>query len=267
MPGRKPGRFPGDGDTLGSMRPSDLLREILADRLPPEAKAWLDSACRGLSADPAPMAFFAAFAAAGRRAGKAALMPDPSASAAAAGAVPGWDLSGWSVADAARGLLLIALPPGRPGALLMDQLYETADAGEAVALLRALPLLPDPELHLSRAREGARSNAKTQFEAVALRNPYPALHFDEDAWNQLVAKALFVASPLDRIVGLDARGNPALARILVDHVAERTAAGRPHDPALWRCVDPHAKDAGIEGRAESLRPASPTEAPRASQTE
>lgn len=241
------------------MLPTDLLREVLADRLAPDDREWLAEACRGLSPDPSPAAFFAAFASAGRRAGKAPLMPDPSAAAAAEGAVPGWDLSGWSVADAARALLLLALPPGRPGARLMDQLYETADTGEAVALLRALPLLPEPDLHLARAREGARSNARTQFEAVALGNPYPARHFDEDGWNQLVAKALFVGSPLDRIVGLDARGNAALARILVDHVAERTAAGRPHDPALWRCVDPHARAAGIGSRAETLRPAPPSQ--------
>lgn len=241
------------------MRPIDLLHAILESRLEPETLAWLDSTRRGPATGQSRLSsgtdFFTAFAAAGKRAGKAPLLPDTDMAAAACEALPGWDLAGWTLADAARALILLSLPPGPESARLMDRLYETADAGEAVALLRALPLLPDPELHLARAREGARSNAKPQFEAVALRNPYPARHFDETAWNQLVAKALFVGSPLDLIVGLYERGNPALARMLVDHVAERSAAGRPHDPALWHCVDPHAQAAGVAARAAALRAA------------
>jgi hypothetical protein len=45
----------------------------------------------------------------------------------------------------------------------------------------------------------------------------------------------------------------------VDHVAERTAAGRPHDPALWRCVDPQVRAAGVDARANSLRPTNPSQ--------
>lgn len=235
------------------MLASELLLALLEKRLEPETRLWLASACAGLSAGASPSAFFTAFASAGRRAGKVLLLPDEDLRAEADKVVPGWDPSGWTLAEAARALILLSLPPGPAGAKLMDQLYETADVGEAVALLKALPLLPDPELHLARAREGARSNVKSQFEAVALRNPYPARHFDEAAWNQLVAKALFVGSPLDLIFGLYARGNPALARMLVDHVAERTAAGRPYDQALWNCVDPHAQAAGVAARAAALR--------------
>ena len=64
------------------------------------------------------------------------------------------------------------------------------------------------------------------FEAVAHRNPYPARHFDESAWNHLVLKALFIGSTLAPIEELDARANPTLMRMLCDYAHERWAAGR-----------------------------------------
>jgi hypothetical protein len=78
------------------------------------------------------------------------------------------------------------------------------------------------------------------FEAVAHRNPYPVEEFDENSWNQLVLKAVFVESKLDRIQGLDARANPRLMRMLCNFAHERWAAGRSVSPELWRCVGPHA---------------------------
>jgi hypothetical protein len=99
---------------------------------------------------------------------------------------------------------------------------------------------------MARAREGARSNVKSQFEAVALRNPYPADHFDQTAWNHLVSKAIFVDSPLEEITGLDRRANKALNQILMDLVKERQAANRPFSPQLYRCLGPLAEDAELE---------------------
>jgi hypothetical protein len=196
----------------------------------------------------------AAFAQAFRRFGPALLSPSPARLGKAASLAPGWDPSDWTREQAARAALLLSLPATTESAALMDRLFEGADVGEAAALLKALPLLPLPEAHLRRAREGARSNVRTSFEAVALRNPYPARYFDEGAWNQLIAKALFVGAPLDPIVGLDRRANPALARLLIDHVAERESAGRTYDPGLWRLVEPFAgKEPGIEIPAHAPR--------------
>jgi hypothetical protein len=81
---------------------------------------------------------------------------------------------------------------------------------------------------------------KTVFEAVAHRNPYPAEQLSEDAWNQMVLKALFIGSALDPVIGLDERANPRLAHMLCDYAHERWAAGRPVNPELWRCVGPFA---------------------------
>ena len=78
------------------------------------------------------------------------------------------------------------------------------------------------------------------FEAVAHRNPFPRERFDQNRWNQMVLKALFVDSTLHPMQGLDDRANPELAHILCDYAHERWAAGRAVSPELWRCVGPFA---------------------------
>lgn len=234
------------------MLPMEWLLENLANRISPDSLGRIKETAARISSGAERREVFTAFSAVARRSGKDPLLPDPDSLRKAAEAVPGWDPSDWTCDIAARAVLLLALPPGTESARAMDQIYETADIGEAVALLKALPLLPDPSAHLARAREGARSNVRLQFEAVALGNPYPAAQFDEGSWNQMVAKALFVGVPLDRIAGLDARGNPDLARMLVDHVYERKAAGRIYDPQLWRCVGPHAGERELAALEEAL---------------
>ncbi len=84
------------------------------------------------------------------------------------------------------------------------------------------------------------------FNAVALRNPYPADYMDQGAWNQVVLKALFVESPLYLIEGIDRRANEKLAHMLVDYAHERWAADRSVSPELWRPVGPFAKGEIIE---------------------
>jgi hypothetical protein len=61
----------------------------------------------------------------------------------------------------------------------------------------------------------------------------------------MVVKAFFIGSHLWPIQQLDQRGNPRLARMLVDLAQERWAAGRPVSGEVWRCVAPYADDEGI----------------------
>jgi hypothetical protein len=68
----------------------------------------------------------------------------------------------------------------------------------------------------------------------------------------MVLKAVFVGSPLHEIVGLDARANPALSRMLADYAHERWSARRPVDPMLWRAVGPHADAAARADLARVL---------------
>jgi hypothetical protein len=229
-----------------SMTPKDLIFKFLSSRVEPSGLVWLEKSAAQANRDPHAGLTFANFSAALRHSGKGPLSPDGDELEAAETLVPGWKPSDWTLDQAARIFLLLALPADIPSSRLMDLLYQTADLGESLALMKALPLLPNPKEHLARARDGARSNVKTQFEAVALRNPYPSLHFDETAWNQLVSKAIFVDSPLDAIIGLEARANRALNRLLVDLIRERQAARRAFSPLLYRCLGPAADDADLE---------------------
>jgi hypothetical protein len=142
-----------------------------------------------------------------------------------------------SRAQLARVFLLVeacaALPPAQHAALLM-RCYRTSDNEERAALLRALPLLPDPERFLAIATDACRTHVLGVFEAIACDNPYPARYFDQASFNQLVVKALFVGAALARVEGLRARHNPELSRMVRDYVSERRAAGRaiPEDVAL-----------------------------------
>lgn len=217
----------------------------LKSRMTPASFAWLNETAGKIASGANDRMVFSSFGLAIRHAGKEPLRPAISSVEEAGRIVPGWNPQDWTCDQAARIVLLLSIPPGPDCIRLLDQMYQTSDLGESQALLKALPLMPSPADHLAMAREGARSNVKMQFEAVALRNPYPAGNFDQGSWNQLVAKALFVDSSLKEIVGLDSRCNADLSRMLVDYVMERRAAGRTFDPQLWRCVGRYADERGI----------------------
>ena len=214
-----------------------LLQAWLDRQLDGEARDWLHTRLAELAAGAGDRALFMAISFVQRRLGKADLALDAADLEAAQAARPGWDPADWSVDQAARILLL--LQGGGSGAEFAEKLKKlmaTSDVAETIAFLRGLPLYPDPEFHLARAREGARSNMRPVFEAVAHRNPYPVEVFDDNAWNHMVLKALFVGSTLHPIQGLEARANPELASMLRDYAHERWAAGRPVTPELWRCI-------------------------------
>lgn len=219
------------------MNPVSLLDQWLERALDDAAKAWLHAQCATIAGGDK-RAFFLAFSAASRRTGKDDLRLSGIDLAQASEAAPGWNPRQWSRDQAARARLVLALPSGNAEVYtkILDQAFAAADVGELVALYQSLPLLPHAQKFAARAAEGVRSNIKAVFEAVALDNPFPAAHLDECAWNQLVLKALFVGSPLDRVVGLDARANAKLTRMLCDFAHERWAAKRPVAAELWRPV-------------------------------
>ena len=143
-------------------------------------------------------------------------------------------------AELARVFLLVeacaALPSAQHAALL-TRCYRTSDNEERAALLRALPLLPEPERFLSIATDACRTHVLGVFEAIACDNPYPARYFDQASFNQLVVKALFVGAPLARVEGLHARDNPELTRMVRDYVSERRAAGRAIPPDVTLVIN------------------------------
>jgi len=192
-----------------------------------------------------------------RKLGKDDLALQPSDIEQANEARPGWDPSGLSVDQAAR--IAILLKAGGEGERFRDrfvQLCRTADIAEQVAFYRGLPLYPNPELLTHQVGEAARTNMRSVFEALTHNNPYPFEQFDENRWNHMVLKALFIGSKLHPIQGLGQRANAELARILRDYAHERWAAGRDVTPELWRSVgDAPCGDLGLaaDGTLDDLK--------------
>ena len=152
---------------------------------------------------------------------------------------PGWQMNHWGLRHTVRAYLLLLLSELTSSPTdTLTRLLETADVNEQVAIYQPLSLLPPSEGLVAIAINGLRTNISSVFDAIALRNSYPANFFDEAAWNQLVLKAVFMGRPLYLIHGADAQANPTLARILVDFAHERWAAHRPVTPELWRFVAP-----------------------------
>jgi hypothetical protein len=242
------------------MTPEAALQHWLDQRLDAAGRAWLGEAVTGLVAGGTDRELFRSVSLVSRKLGKAQLALDDAALAVAEAARPRWDPSRWTIDQAARiRLLLAASADADVFVRRLDQLCATADVDELVAFYRGLPLYPDPTRHRLRAAEGVRTNMLVVFEAVAHRNPYPTEQLSEEAWNQMVLKALFVGSTLDPIVGLDDRANPRLARMLGDYAHERWAAGRPVSPELWRCVGPFASGPLLADLGRVLESGAPPE--------
>ena len=177
---------------------------MLEDALPANAKAWLYS----IQIDDK-LALLAAFSGAARKLGK-----EPIAIA---------ERGTWGADEVGRAALLVrAFPRLQPA-----EAWQHGDNRERQAVLKALPLLPEPAQFAALAIEACRANVLTVFEAIACDNPYAAAHFPDLHFNQMVLKAAFNGVALARIVGLPRRRNAELARMASDFAAERRAAGRP----------------------------------------
>ncbi|MGN9808998.1 EboA domain-containing protein [Micromonospora sp. BQ11] len=203
----------------------DRLREALRGVPDPD---WLDTALRRVTAEPATVT--GSFAAAGRRCGRHELP----------------ELPGWTADDAARVLLLAALPGDH--AAYADTLYRHGDAAEKRAVLRALPLLPIGTEAVPLLHDAIRTN-DTRLVAAAL-GPY-ARHLDPSAWRQAVLKCVFMGVPLAVVADLDERADGELAGMLAALAAERAAAGRTMpadatgllDRLATRAGQPHPREA------------------------
>ena len=234
--------------------PQELLSSWVVARSSAAAADWFLGQIERLKSSPSEKDVYLALGYATRKLGKGDLDLKAEERAAAAAARPYWDPSDWSVDQAARLAFVLAgqTRDGKAFKTRLETLFNTADVWELIAFYRGLPLYPDATEHVARAREGTRSAMQPIFEAVAHRNPFPMEQFDENAWNHMVLKALFIGSKLAPILGLDERANPRLMRMLCDYAHERWAAQRPVSPELWRCVGPHADAAALEDLGRAL---------------
>ena len=164
------------------------------------------------------------------------------------------DISRWSSAETGRLILLMTAIEKQPDAAqsIISSYYQTGDESERMALLRGLILFA-PADHLSElALDAGRSNNLEVLAALTLDNPYPACYFNDDQFNQMVLKALFLGLAIERIDGLLKRANPELARMGENYVVEREQAKRPVPADVWLAIGPCASETGRQQMLDYL---------------
>lgn len=215
----------------------ERLIEILGKTSPPEAVAWLQQTVdeQGKSFQQRP--FYYAFSGVSRRFDKKATTDAGDGQLTfLSKTVPGFTVAGWDEFRLARVILLTVLAEQEKDIFLenLKALIGTADFREQVAIFSAFPLLPHPVALVEFATDGLRSNIIDIFDSISLNNPFASENFTDEAWNQMVLKAIFITRPLYRIVGHGERTNLALAEAISDLAHERWAAGRTITPEAWR---------------------------------
>ena len=200
--------------------PYDFLRALLVRRLDATTSQWLDRAATERGIDE----LAAAYTAVGRHVGRAPL----ALTAEEHSNVGDLHLDRWTLEDAARAVLVMTRF-NLPAAIAC---YERGDSSEQQSWLKSVAVLPDPDQLLPVVIDACRTNILPLFEAIACENPFPARHFPERNFNQMVLKALFNKVALARIVGLPARRNADLTRMAADYASERRAAGRDVPPDI-----------------------------------
>lgn len=218
----------------------ELLTVLLDASAPPEATAWLQERLAEQETRFSKRPFYYAFSGVSRHFPKRGrVLVSAEQASQLRERVPGLRVEGWDLFRLARVILLLALAERDKEVFLetLAALSNTADLRETAAIYSAYPLLPYPGDLVESAVDGLRSNILDIFDSIALDNPFPAEHFSEGEWNQMVLKAIFLNRPLHRIAGLEARRNRALATAVSDLAHERWAAGRTIPAEAWRnCV-------------------------------
>ena len=229
-----------------------FLEQILQARLTETSWVWVQKQVKDLQTLSSDNVFYTAFSGTVRHANKALLQLKEKEtknlySLEGFGEKDGeCNLLTWTTDELLRVFFVCQLPtPHSEESLIaynriLNNLIDTADNRECIAYYKGLPLYPNPETHYKRVQTGLRSNISAIFNAIALNNPYPCTYLKEDAWNQMILKALFIGTPLHKIQNLDQRANPRLKDMLLEYANERRSAGRRIYPSLWRCVGPFA---------------------------
>jgi hypothetical protein len=146
------------------------LSAAIEERARPEGVAWLREASAAVAGDPT--AIRTRFPMVGRKVGREPL--EEAADAA--------DVHAWTIDDAARTLLLVAMGAGAEGELA--ELYRYGDAAERRGVLRALPHLDLGDRGLGLVDDAIRTN-DTRLIAAAL-GPYATEHLADAAYDQAV---------------------------------------------------------------------------------
>ncbi|MGB3125684.1 MAG: EboA domain-containing protein [Pseudomonas sp.] len=139
----------------------------------------------------------------------------------------------------ARGLLLAQMleqVPENQRLPTLRQLFLWGDDAEKIALLKALDWLDSDGQCLELALQAGRTSNPQVFAALALDTAYPARHYPERAFHQLVLKALGMGLDIGRLLGLKQHHSVTLNQLALDLLDEQLAAGRAVSPGLPNAI-------------------------------
>jgi hypothetical protein len=220
------------------------LMEALRD-CPAERFAWLQESITRILDSHDPVNELTVLSAMARR--KMGTCPTPDVSMTLETPAGRLSLDHWSTADYARVVLILAAIDADAGPQAIETLFRQGDEAERATIVRSLVLFDDGVRLKHLIAEAGRANSLELVSAVSLQNPYPKVYYSEHEFNQLVLKCLFMGQPIDKIPGLEERGNLELSRMCEDYFDERSAAGREIPCDIWLAMGPYASE-----RAETL---------------
>lgn len=119
----------------------------------------------------------------------------------------------------------------------LKQYYQAGDSAEKMAFLKGLSVLDEDGEAINIAVNAARCNSLDEFSALTLNNAYPAKHFAELNFNQLVLKALFNGLEIDNVIKLANRANTNLANMCFSYAIEQALAQRIPPASLWLVIN------------------------------
>jgi hypothetical protein len=216
------------------------LFHILNARLEDEPRQWLQEVGEAIEQEFDYTDLIRVFSSATRKLGKAPVYPTDEELERFSQYGPLFTPGLWGADEMARAYFLVkAIDRIAPDQQLemLDELYYKGDSRERHAILRSLILLPGSSRFWKLGADACRTSVQTVFESIACENPYPAAHFPDLIFNQMVLKALFTGLPLERIVDWKIRNNDELARMTTDYADERQAANRTVPPDIQKIID------------------------------
>ncbi|NND32776.1 MAG: EboA domain-containing protein [Saprospiraceae bacterium] len=226
-------------DKANKIDRDQLLAFCIKEIDQPQLAEWFHEKCNDLEV---PRKFFINFGLVGRRIPRRPIQWKEELERQLRGINPPFDSASWTLDDLCRLTVMLSLDPSKNREVI-STLLSAADMREQVVIYKSLPFLSNAEEFVWLAIDGIRTNMVDVFDAIALYNIYPYRYFSEDAWNQMVLKAIFMERPIYQIARIDDRKNQKLVDILYDFSHERWSASRSVTPELWRLVSGYLNDA------------------------
>lgn len=185
------------------MTASHPLSNLLHTRIPAVSWDWWESTAELEGQDQG--GFRTAFSAAAHHVGRTPLHLARGEQASLRAWRPDLELAHWGEDDLARGALLLRaatiLTPSHYDKLVQT-CYRAGDQRDRQCILRLLPMLPHGERFLALAQDGAHSEDRPLFEAIACDNIYPAARFPALAFKALQCRAVLLGLPRARVLGV-----------------------------------------------------------------